>query len=248
MRVYFIGAGPGDPELLTIKAARIIKKADIIIYAGSLINKEILEMMEALKKDNNLRLKNQTHFSYSIYPTEIEVSDLNSAQKAGLIADDNRKILFKLVDLGILEANHDDEAIEREDFTYLIKLNDKKFEDFYEQIKSKFQTKRTDTKTHLFIDDAGNFWLEPKNILCYPMGAKSERYKILRYLVDNNGLQDTKDIANYLGNKDAQGVRTEIGKIRANITKFLKIEGKEIIQSKKDSGYYINPAYKVVKV
>ncbi len=43
MRVYFIGAGPGDPELLTIKATRIIKKADIIIYAGSLINKEILK-------------------------------------------------------------------------------------------------------------------------------------------------------------------------------------------------------------
>lgn len=41
-KVYFIGAGPGDPELLTIKARRIIKKADIIIYAGSLVNKDIL--------------------------------------------------------------------------------------------------------------------------------------------------------------------------------------------------------------
>ena len=43
MRVYFIGAGPGDPELLTIKAGKIIKKADIIIYAGSLINKDIIK-------------------------------------------------------------------------------------------------------------------------------------------------------------------------------------------------------------
>lgn len=43
MKVYFIGAGPGDPELLTIKAAKIIKKADIIIYAGSLVNKDILK-------------------------------------------------------------------------------------------------------------------------------------------------------------------------------------------------------------
>lgn len=43
MKVYFIGAGPGDPELLTIKAARIIKKADIVIYAGSLVRKDILE-------------------------------------------------------------------------------------------------------------------------------------------------------------------------------------------------------------
>jgi len=42
MKVFFIGAGPGDPELLTIKGQKIIKKADIVIYAGSLINKEIL--------------------------------------------------------------------------------------------------------------------------------------------------------------------------------------------------------------
>jgi precorrin-4/cobalt-precorrin-4 C11-methyltransferase len=43
VKIYFIGAGPGDPELLTLKAARIIKQADIIIYAGSLVNKDILK-------------------------------------------------------------------------------------------------------------------------------------------------------------------------------------------------------------
>lgn len=48
MRVYFIGAGPGDPQLLTLKAAGIIKKADIIIYTGSLINKAIIKLA---KKD-----------------------------------------------------------------------------------------------------------------------------------------------------------------------------------------------------
>ena len=34
-KVYFIGAGPGDPELITIKGQRIVKEADVIIYAGS---------------------------------------------------------------------------------------------------------------------------------------------------------------------------------------------------------------------
>jgi precorrin-4/cobalt-precorrin-4 C11-methyltransferase len=42
MIVYFIGAGPGDPELLTVKAKRLIEEADVIVYAGSLINPEIL--------------------------------------------------------------------------------------------------------------------------------------------------------------------------------------------------------------
>ena len=43
MKIYFIGAGAGDPELLTIKGKKIIKKADLVIYAGSLVNKKILK-------------------------------------------------------------------------------------------------------------------------------------------------------------------------------------------------------------
>ena len=41
--VSFIGAGPGDPELLTIKGKKIIDSADVIIYAGSLVNPELLD-------------------------------------------------------------------------------------------------------------------------------------------------------------------------------------------------------------
>ncbi len=41
--VHFIGAGPGDPELLTIKGKRLIDEADVIIYAGSLVNPQVLK-------------------------------------------------------------------------------------------------------------------------------------------------------------------------------------------------------------
>lgn len=44
MKVYFIGAGPGNPGLLTIKAKGIIGRAAIIIYAGSLVNRKILKL------------------------------------------------------------------------------------------------------------------------------------------------------------------------------------------------------------
>src|SRR4030066_528651 len=42
-KVVFIGAGPGDPELITLKGKRLLEQADVIIYAGSLLNPEILK-------------------------------------------------------------------------------------------------------------------------------------------------------------------------------------------------------------
>ena len=41
-KVYFIGAGPGDPELLTLKGRRLICEADLVLYAGSLVPPEIV--------------------------------------------------------------------------------------------------------------------------------------------------------------------------------------------------------------
>lgn len=46
--VYFIGAGPGDVDLITVKGRDILAKADIVIYAGSLVSKE---HMNFCKKD-----------------------------------------------------------------------------------------------------------------------------------------------------------------------------------------------------
>ncbi|MCD7781942.1 MAG: precorrin-4 C(11)-methyltransferase [Methanosphaera sp.] len=42
-KVIFIGAGPGDPDLITVKGSEAIENADVIIYAGSLVNPAILE-------------------------------------------------------------------------------------------------------------------------------------------------------------------------------------------------------------
>ncbi|WP_298360408.1 precorrin-4 C(11)-methyltransferase [uncultured Litoreibacter sp.] len=42
MTVYFIGAGPGDPELLTLKAQRIISECPVCLYAGSLVPEAVV--------------------------------------------------------------------------------------------------------------------------------------------------------------------------------------------------------------
>ena len=46
MTVYFIGAGPGDPDLITVKGQKLINHCPIILYAGSLVPREIFSDVE----------------------------------------------------------------------------------------------------------------------------------------------------------------------------------------------------------
>jgi precorrin-4/cobalt-precorrin-4 C11-methyltransferase len=42
-QVYFVGAGPGAADLITLRGMRLISEADIVIYAGSLVNPDLLQ-------------------------------------------------------------------------------------------------------------------------------------------------------------------------------------------------------------
>ncbi|WP_340022274.1 precorrin-4 C(11)-methyltransferase [Paenibacillus sp. FSL K6-1096] len=41
-KVYIVGAGPGDPELITVKGSRILRSADLVLYADSLVSAELI--------------------------------------------------------------------------------------------------------------------------------------------------------------------------------------------------------------
>ncbi|WP_379160482.1 precorrin-4 C(11)-methyltransferase [Paenibacillus sp. sgz5001063] len=41
-KVYIVGAGPGDPELITLKGSRILRTADVVLYADSLVSGELI--------------------------------------------------------------------------------------------------------------------------------------------------------------------------------------------------------------
>jgi precorrin-4/cobalt-precorrin-4 C11-methyltransferase len=52
-KVYFVGAGPGDPELITVKGKKLIEGADVVIYAGSLVNPALLDGIKAKIYDSS---------------------------------------------------------------------------------------------------------------------------------------------------------------------------------------------------
>ena len=52
-KVYFIGGGPGDPELLTLKAHRLLCEADVIVYAGSILPDDTLSAYRGVKVNSH---------------------------------------------------------------------------------------------------------------------------------------------------------------------------------------------------
>ena len=42
MRVYIIGAGPGDPKLITVRGAELVEACPVVLYTGSLVPKEVV--------------------------------------------------------------------------------------------------------------------------------------------------------------------------------------------------------------
>lgn len=92
MKVYFAGAGPGDPDLLTCKAQRLIRGAQCCIYAGSLINPDILRLLppDAEKHDSStMTLKDIVGVFRSARRRRVDVIRLQSGEPSiyGAIAE-----------------------------------------------------------------------------------------------------------------------------------------------------------------
>ena len=55
-KITFVGAGPGAPDLITIRGAEALKQAGLVVYAGSLVNEKLLELAEHAELVNSAKL------------------------------------------------------------------------------------------------------------------------------------------------------------------------------------------------
>lgn len=73
--VHFVGAGPGAPDLITVRGQRLLQEADVIIYAGSLVNPALLD-----NKKESCRI-----FDSSRMTLEEVVAEIRKAESEGLV-------------------------------------------------------------------------------------------------------------------------------------------------------------------
>lgn len=99
--IYFIGAGPGAADLITVRGAELLKKADVIIYAGSLVNpallnyakegcqifnsakmtlEEVIEVMKKNKEKDVVRLHTGDPCIYGAIREQMDILDRESLE------------------------------------------------------------------------------------------------------------------------------------------------------------------------
>jgi precorrin-4/cobalt-precorrin-4 C11-methyltransferase len=95
-QVYFIGAGPGDPELITVKGQRLLQKADVVIYTGSLVPKALISGLHAeVHNSAGLNLDEVFEIIYSSWEKGKRVVRLHTGDPSIYGAINEQIALFK---------------------------------------------------------------------------------------------------------------------------------------------------------
>ncbi len=97
MKVYFIGAGPGAVDLITVRGARILAEAEMVLYAGSLVSSEMLIYCRKGVRTINtakLNLDEQERLYLEAHTQDWDVARLHSGDPAiyGAMAEQTRRL------------------------------------------------------------------------------------------------------------------------------------------------------------
>ena len=97
MKVYFIGAGPGAPDLITLRGAQILSRVSVVLYAGSLVSKEMLVHCRSgatIINTAHLNLDEQEALYIDAQKKEVDVARLHSGDPSiyGAIAEQMERL------------------------------------------------------------------------------------------------------------------------------------------------------------
>ena len=104
-RIYFVGAGPGDPDLITVKGQRLIETADLVVYAGSLVNPSLLTHVKGRTINSyGMRLEDITRTMVDAVKKNERVVRLHSGDPSlyGAIAEQINELAKHDVDVEIV--------------------------------------------------------------------------------------------------------------------------------------------------
>ena len=107
MTVYFIGAGPGDPDLITVKAKAMIEKCPVCLYAGSLVPEAVVACapVDAIVKDTAVMNLDETHAEIvAAHKRGQDVARVHSGDPSlyGAIAEQIRRLRADDIDFKII--------------------------------------------------------------------------------------------------------------------------------------------------
>ncbi len=97
MKVHFIGAGPGAADLITLRGAQILSRASVVLYAGSLVSKEMLVHCRAgatIVNTAHLTLDQQEAYYIDAQKKQLDVARLHSGDASlyGATAEQMRRL------------------------------------------------------------------------------------------------------------------------------------------------------------
>jgi precorrin-4/cobalt-precorrin-4 C11-methyltransferase len=96
MKVYFVGAGPGSADLITVRGAKILGRVAVVLYAGSLVSREMLVHCRAARIINTAKLTLDDQEAHYVYARDhgLDVARLHSGDPSiyGAVAEQMRRL------------------------------------------------------------------------------------------------------------------------------------------------------------